>query len=169
MAATFDVCWAPSGGPTSFPCVDCGLLTGTSCDGGASVEYDQCFASARVPQDYSNSSGIGMQRTPLHSACETLRQFCRFCCGVKSCTPPTRRNHWSGVPLSRSRSFDATQCALRLDREFKIREAVNKARSAEAIDQQRQDEEDQRLQNVEFGCSQQQSSTSSPGADHNSR
>ena len=35
--------WCASpGGPTSFPCVDCGLLTGNFCDG---VVYNECVAS----------------------------------------------------------------------------------------------------------------------------
>ena len=140
MTTNVDVLWSPpDGSATSFPCVDCGLITGNFCDGGASVGFDQCLASQRVPRDYSKTVGIGMQRTPLCSYCETLYEYCSFCRGVKSCTPYTRHHHWSGVPQGESREFDETQLALALEREFKIREV-------QAVDEQRQDEDDQRMQ-----------------------
>ena len=92
------------GEETSFPCVDCGLLTGNFCDGGISIPYDTCFACVRVPTDYP----LSRQRTPLCTYCETLSEFCRFCRKQHGCTPFTTRVHWSGVPLSQSRAFTRT-------------------------------------------------------------
>ena len=96
------VLWvAPPGAPTSFPCVDCGLLTGNFCEGGPRLNYeDLCFASLWVPQAYEESS----QRTPLCTFCETLSRHCRFCRGEEGCTPATRAQHWSGS--SDGRGFD---------------------------------------------------------------
>ena len=120
--------WAPPpGAPTSYPCVDCGLMTGNFCDGGISVAYDNCFASERVPADYLFNVG---QRTPLCSYCETLHEFCRFCRQVHSCTPPSKIRHWSGVPQSRSRQFDATVAAEASAREAAIRDVL--ARDAQS-------------------------------------
>ena len=90
-----EVLWAaPPGSPTSFPCVDCGVLTGNFCEG----NNDRCFAAERVPSDYQQSS----QRTPLCSWCETVSEVCRFCRGVRGCTPPTAGKHWSGVANGRT-------------------------------------------------------------------
>ena len=144
MSQAFHALWTPQeGAPNTFPCVDCGLVTGNFCDGGISVKYDKCFAAERVPQDYANTGGLGRQRTPLCSYCETTFGYCRFCRGVESCTPPSRRNHWSGVPSHLSRSFDSEQHALALAAEFSIREAVARERAAQAqaeeVDQQQTD------------------------------
>ena len=68
----FDILWCPTDGPTSFPCVDCGLLTGNFCDGSWRVGFDRCFARNRVPKDYANASGFGNQRTPLCIAKHSL-------------------------------------------------------------------------------------------------
>ena len=103
--------WVPPGEPTSWPCVDCGLITGNFCDGGVSVPYDQCFASERVPSEYWNHIG---QRTPLCSYCETIHLFCRFCRGVSGCTPSTRYlEHWTGVPQHCSRAVITESKAAR--------------------------------------------------------
>ena len=64
--------------------------------------------------------------------------YCRFCRAIPSCTPFTRLDHWSGIPLSESRSFDATQRALAWTRECASRKAVSeeKARqAAQSVDQ----------------------------------
>ena len=99
----------------AFPCVDCGLNTGNFCDGGMSCAYDKCFAAERVPADYGQREGQsvmnGKLRTPLCSYCETLHEFCRFCRGVHSCTPPMVQSHWSGVPQSKSREFNVLVAA----------------------------------------------------------
>ena len=68
----FDVLWAPKDGHASFPCVDCGLLTGKFCDGSWKVEFDKCFARNKVPADYANMSGFENQRIPLCSYWETF-------------------------------------------------------------------------------------------------
>ena len=125
---------------TKTPCVDCGLITGNFCDGGPSVGYDKCFAADRVPEDYTYAAiDDNKPRTPLCTYCETRFQFCRFCRGVKGCTPPIRRRHWSGVPLGGSRNFDEIRARLSIEREFAERRARN-------VDQERQDEDDRRLQ-----------------------
>ena len=130
-----NVLWAPDAGtPTSFPCVDCGLRTGNFCDGGISVAYDQCHATDRVPHDYANTGGLGIQRTPLCSYCETRFEFCRFCRGVASCTPPSRKSHWSRVPLHLSRDFDERQAKLAVSKEF-VRRAEVANKRAESADQ----------------------------------
>ena len=106
QGAVLETVWAaPPGSPYSFPCVDCGLLTGNFCDGGVTTAYDTCFACDRVPLDYPKST----QRTPLCPYCETLSGVCRFCRKVHGCTPKTRQNHWSGLPLDCSRSFDRSR------------------------------------------------------------
>ena len=136
MATILEVLWAaPSGAPTAFPCVDCGLLTANFCDGGPSVGYDQCFATDRVPQKYTIGAGYGGFRTPLCTYCETCSDFCRFCRGVQGCTPPTRHDHWSGIPESRSRYFTKDQAKLATLMEF-----------ARKADQKRQDEDGRSLQ-----------------------
>ena len=58
MPVEFDILRCSTDGRTSFPCVDCGLLTGDFCDGSGSVGDDRCFAGDRVPEDYANGSGI---------------------------------------------------------------------------------------------------------------
>lgn len=99
--AALQTLWgAPRGSPTSFPCVDCGVVTGNFCDGGISVDYNHCYAKERVPADYLNA---GTLRTPLCSYCETMYAFCRFCRGIRGCTPFTTKDHWSGVPPHLSR------------------------------------------------------------------
>ena len=95
LMTRLEVLWtAPHGSPTSWPCVDCGMLTGNFCEG----NNDSCFASDRVPGDYEQSS----QRTPLCTWCETCSEVCRFCRGVHGCTPPPATNHWSGVANGRT-------------------------------------------------------------------
>ena len=121
----------PEGTPGACPCVDCGLVTGNFCDGGPSVGYDKCFAANRVPQDYKETGGYGMQRTPLCAYCETYRGYCRFCRGVQGCTPKTTRHHWSGVPQRKAREFDEEQARLAVLREFE-------ARASAAVDKLRQ-------------------------------
>ena len=125
MAANLEVLWAaPPGGPATFSCIECGLLTGNFCDGSPSVGYDKCFAVNRVPQEYTFEAGHGGLRTPLCTYCETRFEFCRCCRGVGGCTPPTRHNHWSGVPMSESRYFNETQAGLATLKEFEIRKRV---------------------------------------------
>ena len=110
MLGSAEVLWVPlQGSPSLWSCVDCGLATGNFCDGGRSVGYDQCFASDRVPQDYTDVADRGRQRTPLCTYCGTCCEFCRFCRGVLGWTPPRRDNHWSGVPQSQSRVFTLAQ------------------------------------------------------------
>ena len=150
----FDIFWCPTEGPTSFPCVDCGLLTGNFCDGSWRMGFDRCFARNRVPKDSANASGFGNQRTPLCSYCETLSDYCRFCRAIPSCTPFTRLDHWSGIPLSESRSFDATRRALALEREFAIRKAVSEEKAkqaAQSVDQHQVNEVDGRMNSEEDG------------------
>ena len=126
----------PEGPPTSFPCVDCGLMTGNFCDGGfiypdgITVNFDTCFAAERVPQEYTDRGGYGRQRTPLCTYCETFFHFCRFCRGVKGCTPPPRRRHWSGVKSGRQ--FDAEQFRLATLNEFSAREKLRADRAHQA-------------------------------------
>ena len=107
-------------------CVDCGLDTGNFCDGGMSCAYDKCFAAERVPADYKMN---GQQRTPLCSYCETLHEFCRFCRGVHSCTPPIVQSHWSGVPQSKSREFNALVAAKARARQLRARTSETNERS----------------------------------------
>ena len=128
MSVDFDIFWCPTDGPTSFPCVDCGLLTGNFCDGSGSVGDDRCFAGDRVPEDYANGSGFGNQRTPLCSYYETLPNSCGFCPAIPRCTPFTRCDHWSGIPLRVSRRFDETRRELALEQEFESRKAVSEER-----------------------------------------
>ena len=108
-------------------CVDCGLNTGNFCDGGMSCAYDKCFAAERVPADYKMN---GHQRTPLCSYCETLHKFCRFCRGVHSCTPPIVQSHWSGVPQSKSREFNALVAAEARARQLPARSMATNERSS---------------------------------------
>ena len=87
----------PFGSPTSFPCVDCGLLTvtGEYCDGSPhTVGFNGCLATNRIATDYPAEQYDGMY-TPLCTYCETRHDHCRFCRRVSSCTPPTRKHHWS--------------------------------------------------------------------------
>ena len=137
MAGNLQVLWAaPPGAPDRFPCVECGLLTRNFCDGGLSVGYDNCFASNRVAKDYPGSAGYYGFRTPLCSFCETCFEVCRFCRGVKGCTPPTTDRHWSNWLLSQSRRFTAFEFKRCTEIEWVSRDI---ARSTE-----RQDEEDRR-------------------------
>ena len=108
----------PVGEPSSFPCVDCGLLTGNFCDGGDAVGYDRCFSSERVPKDYPPEV-YGNRRTPLCSYCEARFGTCRFCRGVPSCTPLEMSRHWSGIPLAESRSFTEAK-ALAVLKELEV-------------------------------------------------
>ena len=112
--------------PTAYACVDCGLMTGNFCDGGLSVAYDKCFAAERVPRDYNTN---GNQRTPLCSYCESLHDLCRFCRGVHSCTPPEAKKHWSGVPQSESRGFNATVAAEARARQLLARNCATNERA----------------------------------------
>ena len=147
--ANVDVIWTPSHGqPASFPCVDCGLLTGNFCDGGVSVAYDQCFAAERVPHDFAKNAGTGKQRTPLCCYCETLQSFCRFCRGVVSCTPPKRLEHFSRCTLNLSRDFNAVRRAYdeNMRREFAAGDAVRadmavRASIAAEVNREKSDEE----------------------------
>ena len=117
--SVLEVLWtALPGAPTTFPCVDCGLMTGNFCDGDP---YDQCLASNRVPRDFPIVEGYQGLHTPLCSYCETCFLFCRFCRGVAGCTPPARRTHWSGVPRADSRGFDVDQAELATSKEFATR------------------------------------------------
>ena len=80
------------GQPSTFPCADCGLLTGNYCDGGYSWEpsFDQCYACDRNPHDFPPSEYNGEQgilRTPLCPYCETFNNKCHHCRGVSLCTP----------------------------------------------------------------------------------
>ena len=114
-AQAMEALWISEDSDPALPCVDCGLNTGNFCDGGMSCAYDKCFAAERVPADYGErecqSVMNGKLRTPLCSYCETLHEFCRFCRGVHSCTPPMVQSHWSGVPQSQSREFNALVAA----------------------------------------------------------
>ena len=66
------------------PCVDCGQITGSFCDGYELVNGDPCFAAARMP----NEPWAEMQRTPLCTTCERKYSLCRYCRGTDGCTPP---------------------------------------------------------------------------------
>ena len=114
-----------------YPCVDCGLLTVNWCDGSSPTMFrmlDTCYASDHVPHDYPVKGGYGNLRTPLCQYCETCSKVCRFCLGKKGCTPPTRRTHWSGLPMEKSRSFTAEEFSIATRREFEIRDAKAKTR-----------------------------------------
>ena len=121
MSSTDDIndvqiLWVPPPGtPTSFPCVDCGLMTGNFCDGGIFCAYDQCFASEKIPADYGSN---GKQRTPLYSYCETRFVFFRFCHKEHGCTPPTTCNHWSNVPPELSRQFTPQMAKLAIAKQW---------------------------------------------------
>ena len=134
-AYLFVNCALPLGSPTSFPCVDCGLLTGNFCDGSPrTVGYNGCLSSNRVPKDFSSEVYGGMC-TPLCSYCETCFDYCRFCREVAGCTPPNRNHHWSGIPLAESRDFT----------EAKSKNSMTQA-MADEVDQKRQDEFDEQMQ-----------------------
>ncbi len=134
MDSQLEVLWtAGQDVPSLFPCVDCGFMTGNFCDGGISVEYDRCFATDRVPKDFTVDKFAGL-RTPLCPYCETRFEFCRFCRGIQSCTPPKRSKHWSDVPLAESRHFSEARAQIARDLEFARRandaSAVPKATSS---------------------------------------
>ena len=115
-------CALPSGAPMSFPCVDCGLLTGNFCDGSPhSVGYNKCYSVNRVPKDFPSEMYSAMS-TPLCTYCETRFSYCRFCRGVASCTPPNRKQHWSRIPGSESRDFTEDKAQLAILAEFTIRQ-----------------------------------------------
>ena len=101
--------------------------------GGATTKYDQCFAAARVPADYG---GNGTQRTPFCTYCETVLGYCRFCRGMHSCTPPTRTQHWSGIPGSMARQITPTQ--LEAVREVQRRLAERQTKPSDSKEQQQQ-------------------------------
>ena len=112
--------------PPTIPCVDCGLITGNFCDGApASVGLDQCYATKRVPNDYPREV-FGLRRTPLCTFCESRFLYCRFCRGVTSCTPPSRHEHWSGFPSSRSRQFTEEIAQLCIRKEHHLREQIRR-------------------------------------------
>jgi hypothetical protein len=124
---TIEDLWAPPpGGATAFPCVDCGLMTRNFCDG----DLYECFAAERIPKDYANIGGIGMQRTPFCSYCETRFHFCRFCRKVQSCTPASRQVHWSGVPQHLSRTFDNKKAKVAVAAEWLARTTPKAATAA---------------------------------------
>jgi len=123
------VLWAaPPGCPSSYPCVDCGLMTGNFCDGGITTEYDQCYSADRVPKDYP-ADVYGCMRTPLCSYCETCFDYCRFCRGVSSCMPARRTRHWSGVPQDESREFTPQRAQIAQEQLIQSR-AANEQRDA---------------------------------------
>ncbi|CAE7278367.1 unnamed protein product [Symbiodinium sp. CCMP2592] len=66
------------------PCVDCGLYTGSYCDG----DSEDCFAADRVPSEQWADN----QRTPLCTACDRRHDMCRFCRGIPWATPPAHRD-----------------------------------------------------------------------------
>ena len=70
------------GEPEDFrrPCVDCGMITCNYCD--------NCEARVRIPSE----TWVEGQRTPLCMNCDRRYDECRFCRGVRSCTPPA----WKG-------------------------------------------------------------------------
>ena len=104
--------WAPPpGGATAFPCVDCGLMTGNFCDGGISVDFDHCFAAERVPKDYANFGGVGMQ-----------------------CS---RQVHWSGVPEHLSRTFTNERAKQAVAAEWFARNFLRQQQRYEAIGRSR--------------------------------
>ena len=83
-----DDIWATAGAPTtkpsqglllqqnlSFPCVDCGRITGCFCD--------YCWAIDRIPKGH----WFPWQRTPLCTSCNERWNACRFCREIPSCTP----------------------------------------------------------------------------------
>ena len=65
------------------PCVDCGMITCNFCD--------NCEAKTRIPSE----AWVEGQRTPLCMNCDRREDCCRFCRGVRSCTPPA----WVGEVL----------------------------------------------------------------------
>ena len=83
------------------PCVDCGRVTGRSCD-----SYD-CFAAARIPTERWRD----WQRTPLCGPCEHKFEVCRFCRGVPSCRPFARdgtiRTGYKGLDEALAETLDA--------------------------------------------------------------
>ena len=64
------------------PCVDCGLITGSFCDG------DGCFAKTRDP----DSHWAPGQRTPLCTACDDKHDgLCNYCRKMAWAAPAPRR------------------------------------------------------------------------------
>ena len=77
------------------PCVDCGLMTGSFCDG-LTVNgkiLDNCFAEQRFPSEVWCAN----QRTPFCSQCERKRPACHFCLQTPTCQPPPI-NVYEGQP-----------------------------------------------------------------------
>ena len=77
---------------------------------------------------------------------------------MPSCTSVTRLDHWSGIPLSESRRFDATRRALALERDFAIRKAVSEEKAkqaAQSVDQHQVNDVDGRMNSQEDGVIQQ--------------
>ena len=75
------------------PCVDCGLITSNYCEtvrqiGHAHWQGGICLAAIHVPAE----RWVLGQRTPLCTFCEKRFGACRFCRGVKGCTPEARAN-----------------------------------------------------------------------------
>ena len=80
MTVPFDV--LAFGEPEDFsrPCVDCGRITGSFCDG----KFGRpCFAAERVPSE----KWVDGQRTPLCTACDREKDICHFCRRVSWCRP----------------------------------------------------------------------------------
>ena len=82
-----------SPGTTQFiqPCVDCGVMTTTFCNG---LEQE-CYAARHLPKD----SWAPLQRTPLCPACEDLHRFCHYCRKVSWATPPPRLGPPEATPV----------------------------------------------------------------------
>ena len=70
------------------PCVDCGQIIGSYCDGLELQDGAPCLAGLHIPSE----TWAAVQRTPLCTQCERKVMLCRFCRGVSGCTPPTWRN-----------------------------------------------------------------------------
>ena len=83
----------PGGPPLTRPCVDCGLLTGTFCDGDETGTLGRdgfiCLARNRLPSgDAVHREWNPGQRTPLCSKCDKERGNCHFCLGTSWVQPP---------------------------------------------------------------------------------
>ena len=124
--------WYEPGQPGDYPCVDCGLMTGNFCDGSLKAGYDQCFAADRVPKDFPPEC-YGLMRTPLCSYCETCSEYCHFCRGVMSCTPPRRTRHWSRIPQSKSRTFTAEMARMAMREEHLARMDYSRKRHRTSV------------------------------------
>ena len=97
--------------PQTLPCVDCGLMTGNFCDGGPALNYeDRCYANQRDPHGYPFP--MSTRRTPLCTYCETSLNYCRYCRGVSSCTPPPTQVHWSGTRNAMARKSEEASAVV---------------------------------------------------------